>query len=83
LQGIATAQLTAKLLAGLVIFTVFTAASGFINSLLGIYITQGLAGCGTALAIPSSLGIIAANFPMGKARVFAYAAFGASGPAGN
>jgi MFS family permease len=71
-----------QLLGGLVLFGLSTAAGGFLSNIIGIYFLQGLAGCGTALVIPASLGIIAACFPLGKPRVYAYAAFSAGGPAG-
>jgi predicted MFS family arabinose efflux permease len=54
---------------------------GFMNNAAGLDVTRALAGIGSALSIPSAIGIIASSFT-GRTRASAFACFSAGGPIG-
>jgi EmrB/QacA subfamily drug resistance transporter len=62
---------------GLIIFSVASLLGGLASN-VGLLITaRGLQGIGSALAAPNALALIATNFPVGKQRNSAMAAYGA------
>ncbi|WRT70205.1 uncharacterized protein IL334_007200 [Kwoniella shivajii] len=64
------------LLVGLTVLTVFFIIGGFMQNGSGLIVTRALTGCGAAMTIPSSTGIIAELFS-GKARSRVFACFSA------
>nr|XP_019042795.1 hypothetical protein I302_08502 [Kwoniella bestiolae CBS 10118]OCF21725.1 hypothetical protein I302_08502 [Kwoniella bestiolae CBS 10118] len=64
------------LVLGMIVFTIFTLAGGFMQNGPGLIVSRALAGCGVAMTTPSTTGIIAESF-IGKARSRVFTCFGA------
>ncbi|KAF5341786.1 hypothetical protein D9611_001152 [Ephemerocybe angulata] len=68
--------------AGSIFLTIFTLACGFANNVVTLDILRAIQGMGAAATIPASLGILAHQFPPGRARSAAFATFAAGAPLG-
>lgn len=68
-------------IAGVVWHAIWCLIGGFMHSAAALVVTRALAGCGSALSIPSAIGIIASSFS-GRTRASAFACFSAGGPIG-
>ncbi|KAF6746905.1 efflux protein [Ephemerocybe angulata] len=68
--------------AGSIFLTIFTMACGFANNVVTLDILRAIQGMGAAATIPASLGILAHQFPPGRARSAAFATFAAGAPLG-
>ncbi|RSH91274.1 hypothetical protein EHS25_009573 [Saitozyma podzolica] len=68
-------------LCGIMWVGIWTLVGSFMHSGVGLIVSRAMAGCGAAMATPSAIGIIAANF-RGQARSTAFAAFAAGAPVG-
>ncbi|KAL1410774.1 hypothetical protein Q8F55_001716 [Vanrija albida] len=66
---------------GLVWNAVWTLVGGFMHSAAALVVTRALAGMGSALFIPSAVGVIASTFS-GRTRATAFASFSAGAPIG-
>ncbi|RYF79324.1 MAG: MFS transporter, partial [Chitinophagaceae bacterium] len=62
---------------GLIIFSVASLSGGLASNVSLLIAARGLQGIGAALAAPNALALIATNFPVGKPRNSAMAAYGA------
>jgi len=68
-------------IAGVAWHAIWCLIGGFMHSAAGLVVTRALAGMGSALSIPSAIGIIASSFS-GRTRASAFACFSAGGPIG-
>ncbi|TXT15777.1 hypothetical protein VHUM_00280 [Vanrija humicola] len=66
---------------GLLWNAVWTLVGGFMKSAAGLVVTRALAGMGSALFIPSAVGVVASTFS-GRTRATAFASFSAGAPIG-
>lgn len=66
---------------GLVWNAVWTLIGGFMHSAAALVVTRALAGMGSALFIPSAVGVVASTFS-GRTRATAFASFSAGAPIG-
>ncbi|KAL7425106.1 hypothetical protein Q5752_000794 [Cryptotrichosporon argae] len=69
------------LLAGLAWYSVWTLVGSFMQSPAGLVVTRALAGMGSAMSIPSAIGVLASSFS-GRQRAVAFACFSAGAPLG-
>jgi predicted MFS family arabinose efflux permease len=68
-------------IAGVAWHALWCLIGGFMHSAAALVVTRALAGCGSALSIPSAIGIIASSVS-GRTRASAFACFSAGGPIG-
>lgn len=66
---------------GVAWYAIWNLIGGFMQNTAAFVVTRALAGMGSALSIPSSIGIIASTFT-GRTRSSAFACFSAGGPIG-
>lgn len=68
-------------IAGVAWHALWCLIGGFMHSAPALVVTRAMAGIGSALSIPSAIGIIASSFS-GRTRASAFACFSAGGPIG-
>ncbi|CAK7217335.1 hypothetical protein SCUCBS95973_003113 [Sporothrix curviconia] len=69
--------------AGSAWFTATTVANPFIPNEIVFNLFRGLQGLGAAANVPTAIGILGTTFPPGKAKNYAFAAYGAGAPLGS
>ncbi|KAI8163629.1 Drug resistance protein [Colletotrichum sp. SAR 10_70] len=60
-----------------------TVACAFIPNEIAFDFVRGLSGLGAAANVPTAIGILGTTFPPGKAKTYAFAAYGAGAPLGS
>ncbi|KAI0914181.1 MFS general substrate transporter [Ustulina deusta] len=70
------------LMAGSLLWVLWTALGGYADTLLGVSLLRGLAGIGGGLMIPNIIALIGITFPPGNKRNLGFALFGAMAPVG-
>ncbi|PNY29144.1 MFS-type transporter [Tolypocladium capitatum] len=68
---------------GSVWVTAVTAANPFMPNEISFDLFRGLHGLGAAANVPTAIGILGVTFPPGKAKNYAFSAYGAGAPLGN
>ncbi|KAF9873732.1 major facilitator superfamily transporter [Colletotrichum karsti] len=70
-------------IAGTAWLAVTTIANPFIPNEIAFDVFRGLQGLGAAANVPTAIGILGTTFPPGKAKTYAFAAYGAGAPLGS
>ncbi|TDZ20832.1 Drug resistance protein [Colletotrichum orbiculare MAFF 240422] len=70
-------------IAGTAWVAIMTVAGAFIPNEIAFDVFRGLQGLGAAANVPTAIGILGTTFPPGKAKTYAFSAYGAGAPLGS